>query len=396
MIDQDKIDRVVERLITKIESSNTYILNEIAKSINEIGTINSTKRQQLIQILKYGGNYEKIVKKIAQITQTNVKEIYDIFEEIAKSDYKFAKQFYDYRGINYIPYQDNMALRQQVRALATITAQEYLNISRTSALGFALINKDTGSVTIRGLQDTYYNLIDEAVLSISQGKETFEGAMYRQLKNVAESGLKVVYPSGRAVRLDSAMRMNMESALGNLHNTIQEQIGREFGADGVEISVHLNPAIDHEEVQGKQFSYAQYNNLQTSGVATTYDGEEIDMYIGEHFRPISELNCKHKAFSIVLGVNKPQYSKKQLKEIIDKNNKGFEFEGKHYTNYEGTQLQRRIETEIRRKKEVQKPLEVCGFDTQDIKKSLRILRQKYKDLAKISGLPTMPERFKVV
>ena len=39
MIDQDKIDRVVERLITKIESSNTYILNEIAKSINEMNII---------------------------------------------------------------------------------------------------------------------------------------------------------------------------------------------------------------------------------------------------------------------------------------------------------------------------------------------------------------------
>lgn len=395
MLNEELIDKVVERLITRIEGTNTYILTEIAESIKKIGTINASKRQQLIQILKYGGNFEKIVRKIAQMNQTNVKEIYEIFEEIAKHDYEFAKQFYDYRGINYIPYKDNIALRQQVRALATITAQEYLNISRTRALGFALISKDTGSVTIRGLQDTYYNLIDEAVLSISQGKETFEGAMYRQLKNVAESGLKVVYPSGRAVRLDSAMRMNMESALGNLHNTIQEQIGKEFGADGVEISVHLNPAIDHEEVQGKQFSYAQYNNLQTSGVATTYDGEEIDMHIGEHFRPISDLNCKHKAFSIVLGVNKPQYSKKQLKEIIDKNNKGFEFEGKHYTNYEGTQLQRRIETEIRRKKEIQKPLEICGFDTQDIKKSIRILRQKYKDLAKISGLPTMPERFKV-
>ena len=395
MLSDEVIDKVTERLVNRIEQANTYVLTEIGKSINKIGTLTPSQAQQLVMVLKYGGDFDKIVKKIAQITERNVYDIYKIFEEVAKHDYRFAKQFYDYRGIRYIPYAENYALKQQVRALAEITANEYINLTRTTALGFGLLDEN-GNVIFKGLKETYYDLLDEAVLSVVQGKETFDSAMYRQLKNIGESGLKVVYPSGRAVRLDSAMRMNMESALGNLHNTIQEQIGREFGADGVEISVHLNPAIDHEEVQGKQFSYAQYNNLQTSGVATTYDGEEIDMYIGEHFRPISELNCKHKAFSIVLGVNKPQYSKKQLKEIIDKNNKGFEFEGKHYTNYEGTQLQRRIETEIRRKKEVQKPLEVCGFDTQDIKKSIRILRQKYKDLAKISGLPTMTERFKVV
>ena len=395
MLSDEVIDKVTERLVNRIEQANTYVLTEIGKSINKIGTLTPSQAQQLVMVLKYGGDFDKIVKKIAQITERNVYDIYKIFEEVAKHDYRFAKQFYDYRGIRYIPYAENYALKQQVRALAEITANEYINLTRTTALGFGLLDEN-GNVIFKGLKETYYDLLDEAVLSVVQGKETFDSAMYRQLKNIGESGLKVVYPSGRAVRLDSAMRMNMESALGNLHNTIQEQIGREFGADGVEISVHLNPAIDHEEVQGKQSSYAQYNNLQTSGVATTYDGEEIDMYIGEHFRPISELNCKHKAFSIVLGVNKPQYSKKQLKEIIDKNNKGFEFEGKHYTNYEGTQLQRRIETEIRRKKEVQKPLEVCGFDTQDIKKSIRILRQKYKDLAKISGLPTMTERFKVV
>ena len=394
MLSGETIDKVVDILVNRIEKTNLYVLTEIGESIKKIGTINPSKAQQLAQILKYGGNYEKIVKRIAKITQMNVNDIYKIFNEIAKEDYQFAKQFYDYRGINYIPYEENYAFQEQVRALATITAKEYLNLTKTSALGFGLLDKN-GKVIFKGLKDTYYDILDEAVLSVSQGKETFDSAMYRQLKNIGESGLKVVYESGYNRRLDSAVRMNLESALGNLHNTIQQQIGEEFGADGVEISVHMNPALDHEEVQGKQFTYEQFNNLQTYGIATSYDGIQVNMYTGKSFRPISEWNCKHKTFSIVLGVNKPQYSNEKLKDIITKNNKGFDFEDNHYTMYEGTQLQRQIETEIRRKKEELQTIESGGFGANKTNAKIRLLKSKYRKLSKISGLPLMEERFKI-
>ena len=52
---------------------------------------------------------------------------------------------------------------------------------------------------------------------------------------------------------------------------------------------------------------------------------------------------------------------KNLKEIIDSNNKGFEFEDKHYTNYQGQQLQRQLETErIRKQKDIHTIAKVSG------------------------------------
>lgn len=406
MLSDEVIEKVTERLINRIEQANTYVLKEIGKSIKQFNTLSLYKANQLINVLKYGGNYEKIVKKLAEITELNVYEIFTIFEEIAKSDYKFAEQFYKYRNINYIPWEQNYALQQQVTALATITANKYLNLTKTSALGFGWIDKE-GNITFKGIQQTYYDLLDEAVLSISQGKEGFNSAMYRQLKNIGESGLKVVYPTTYVDkngnikhytrRLDSAIRMNIDSAISNLHNTIQEQIGEEFGADGVELSVHQNSAEDHQEAQGKQFSIEEFNKLQSTGIAMTYDGKIIDMHINTNFRPISDYNCKHYTFSIILGVNKPQYSNKKLKEIIDSNNKGFEYEGKHYTNYEGTQLQRKIETEIRK----QKDLQIMGKAANNIElidkaqKKITQLTRKYKELSNVSGLPTKMQRLRV-
>lgn len=397
MLSEEVIDKVVERLVNRIDRANEYILRQIGASIKKVGTITPSKRNQLIQALKYGGDYDKIVKKLAKITNMNVYDIYRIFDEVAKNDYRFAKQFYDYRGLKYVPYKDNKLLQQQVRALASMTANEYLNFTNTKALGFGLVDEKTGEVTYKGLKEAYYDLLDEAVLSISQGKETFNEAMFRQLNSFGESGLKVIYENGRTVRLDSIIRMNTKTALTNLHTEMQKQIGEEIGADGVEISVHNNPAPDHEEVQGKQFSNEEWDKLQTTGVATTYDKKHIDMIKYNSFRPIGTMNCYHYPFSIILGVNKPQYTNKQLQQIRDKNNEGFELDGKHYTNYQGTQLQRKLETEIRKQKESLVLGKASGNQELIDKSNLKLtqLNRKYSELNKVSGLPPKYERLRI-
>ena len=93
---------------------------------------------------------------------------------------------------------------------------------------------------------------------------------------------------------------------------------------------------DHADVQGRQFSNEEYKKLSDGEVAKDYKG--ISRQLGHSkngsYRHISEYNCYHKIFPIVLGVSKPEYTDKQLKEIQEKNEQGFDFESKHYTNYE--------------------------------------------------------------
>ena len=61
MLSDEVLNRVNERLASRIEEVNTYILKEIGKKIKEIGTMTPTQARQLEQVLKYGGDYEKIV-----------------------------------------------------------------------------------------------------------------------------------------------------------------------------------------------------------------------------------------------------------------------------------------------------------------------------------------------
>ena len=153
------------------------------------------------------------------------------------------------------------------------------------------------------------------------------------------------------------------------------------------------------DVQGRQFSNEEYKKLSDGEVAKDYKG--ISRQLGHSkngsYRHISEYNCYHKIFPIVLGVSKPEYTDKQLKEIQEKNERGFDFEGKHYTNYQGTQLQRRIETEIRKAKDTQILARASG-DTELVEQSqgrITKLTNKYREILKASGLPSQLQRASV-
>lgn len=145
---------------------------------------------------------------------------------------------------------------------------------------------------------------------------------------------------------------------------------------------------------GRQFSIEEFDKLENGDVAIDYKGNKYD---GADKRHIGEYNCYHKIFSIVLGVSKPEYTDKQLNDIRESNLSGFEFESKHYTMYEGSQLQRRIELNIRKQKDTQILARASG-DNELVEQSqnkIRLLTSKYNDLCKASGLLPKKQRMQV-
>lgn len=399
MIDERTAELLVERLIRRIEEANTYFLMKLGASVGKIKELTPSQAQQLVQILKYNGNYEDILKEISKYTNLNIEDIDDIFSTYAKKDQLFYEKFYKYRKISFVPFEKNSVLKAQTQALSNIVKNEMYNFTRSNVLGYTI--KDLkGKVQFMGLRDTYNRVLDEALLNVSQGKESFDSAMTHILKDIGGSGLKTLeFESGRSMRLDSAVRMHLKSRLRELHNENQKIIGEEIGADGIEISVHMNPAPDHADAQGRQFSLEEYEKLQAGLEATDYNGKKV-MLGHSHkggYRPISEMNCYHYVFSIVLGVSEPEYSEKQLENINESNEQGFEFEGKHYTNYEGTQLQRNLERAIREQKDIQIFAKASGNNEliADSQSKITQLTSKYRELSSVSNLPTKMQRMKV-
>lgn len=400
MITEEQIDKLVEMLVKNIQNANVYFIENIAKMIKEIGELTPSKAHELIQVLRYGENYDEIVQEVSRLTRLNIRQIEDIFEAYAKRDQTFYRQFYEARGLSFVPYSENLALRRQTLALARLTQGEMRNFARTNILGYTIRDMQ-GRTQFLGLRQTYDRVLDEAILNVGEGKETFDSAMARIMKEIGGSGLKYVdYKSGRSVRLDSAVRQSLKQGLRTLHNENQLIIGEEIQSDGVEISVHSYPAPDHAKAQGRQFSNEEFDKLNNGLEAKDYKGRKVtlDHDHNNSFRQISTLNCYHYIFTIVLGVSKPEYTNKELKKILKKNNKGVKINGKHYTLYQATQMQRSLERRIREQKDIQIMGRVSGNQDliNDAQGKITDLTKAYKELSDKSGLPFKSKRLRVV
>lgn len=398
MLSDEVIEKLTERLVQRIDGANEFILKKMGESVKKIGTLSYSKARELQQILKYGGDYDKIVKKLAEITELNVNDIKKMFKEVAKKNLEFDEGFYKYRNKKMIPYEDNKQLQRYVDALANIAQENYLNLSNTRAIGYQ-VKDNEGNLIFRQIGEMYRELIDKAILNVSQGKTTFDTEMYNLMKQIGKSGLRQIeYESGYVRRLDSAVRMNMMGALRDFSIDIQKQFGEEFGADGVEVSVHMIPAPDHELVQGRQFTKEEFEKFQNDEDAISVDGKKFSAeFNGHDRRSIGQYNCYHYTFSIIVGISKPLYSDEELKNIIDQAHQKFKFEGKEYTKYEGTQLQRRIESAIRTQKDMQILGRSSGNEqlAQESQYNINVLVDKYNDLNKASGLIPRKERLRV-
>ena len=228
-----------------------------------------------------------------------------------------------------------------------------------------------------------------AVSKVQTGVTDYQSAMREVMKAMADSGIRTVdYATGYSRRLESAVRQNILWGVKQCNQNTADMIGKEFGADGYEISYHSHPRPSHADMGGKQFAI---------GGARWVNGTYYPSFEEKAEPLLNEFGCLHFKFSILLGISEPAYSEEQLTEYKANDNRKFEFEGKEYTRYEAGQLQKRIESEVRRQKDRANIAKAAGDDImrREAQYKINLLTNKYAKLSKESGLPTKMERMQM-
>ena len=382
-MNNDKLELALERFVRRFEEFNTKVLEEFGKTISKFDGLTATQAHKIAQQLKNGREIDKIMEDLEKASQLSRKDLEELLEIAAEENIEFANVYYEAKGMDKVSYKDSKQFQDIVKSVEKTTQGVFLNLSSTTAIKLL---KDNGEGYLKGIREAYEDVIDRCVLAVSTGQMNYQKAMYDTIKQLSSSGVKKIFYDSEgkrayARRLDSSVRMNILDGVRQVNIGIQEQVGKEFGADGVEISAHGLCAEDHQNIQGKQYSKKEFNKLNGS----------LD-------RPIGTMNCGHFVFSIVLGVSSPNYTQKQLNQFKKESNEVIEYEGKKYTKYEATQVQRRIETKIRQQKDLQITSKTSGNKegVQEAQQNITSLTKKYKDFSEVAGLDTQMQRMRVV
>ena len=384
MKDDKKLELLLERFYNRFNQYNTKVLEKMGEDIKKFDGVSPSTAHKIAQQLKYGTDIDDLMAELSKLSGKSIKDIEEAFDLVAEENVAFAEVYAKAKNMEFVDYKDNDQLKKLVKAIAGETNATFKNISRAKAIGFVL-KDENGNKIFKNLKKTYNDLIDEAVFNVETGVTDYQSAMRGVMKQLADSGVKVHeekvgYKSGYNVRIDSAVRQNVLTGVRQVNLEVQKQVGRDFGADGVEISAHSPCAEDHLHIQGKQYSNKEFARLN-----------------GNLERPIGEYNCRHFVFSIVLGVNQPSYTQKMLNQMNRESQSIIEYEGKKYTAYEATQVQRKLETAIRKEKDRQIIARASG-DKEGVgiaQSNITTLTHKYNDFSKNAGLDTYKNRLAV-
>ena len=384
MLDDEQLEKVLELYFNRFNNINTEVLKLLGETIKQFDGVTPSEAHKIAQKLKYGTDLDDLINEISKASGKSAKEVRILLDKVAEENVDFAEVYYKAKNKEFINYKDNKQLRRYVSTVSNQTNELFKNIADSRNIGFTFVDKK-GNTIFKPLKDVYNDLIDEAVYNVSTGVTDYQSAMRSTIRKLADSGIKVHeekvgYKSGYNRRIDTAVRQNILDGIRTTNIGIQSLVGEEFGADGVEISAHEPCAEDHLFINGQQFSKKKFERINDNLV-----------------RPVGTLNCRHFVFSIVLGVNRPNYTKQQLREMERESHKIIEFEGKKYTKYQATQKQRQIETEVRRQKDRQIIARASG-DMDMVAKAqnkITILTRKYKEFSEVADLPTYLEKMQV-
>ena len=399
MLYENKIDKLIQPFMKMQEAINIYVIKKIAERIQLIGGLMPSDIQKLETIYQMGADVREINAEIAKRTRRAETEIKKFIKEIAEEIYTDAKPYYDYRRKPFIPINENKRLQQTIKAVAKETADTFRNLSKAQA--FMLRNPLNRKEFIpTSISETYQKTVDFAIQAAQQGTIDYNTAIRKTMEELTESGLRVVEyetESGRfhSQRLDTAVKRNVLSGIRMVNAKVQEVIGEDVGADGIEISVHMFPAPDHAPIQGHQFTNEEYNKMQSSEPFVDVDKQHFDA-IERH---ITELNCRHYPFAIIIGVMPPNYTKEELQEILKNNEAGVTFDnGKKLTMYQCTQVQRNYELKIRKAKEKQLVAKTLKDDVllEKYNAELSKLKKQYKAFSEKCDLPLYWERTNII
>ena len=404
MLTDKQIEKLIQPILDRQTKIETLVLGKIAKRIKEIGTLLPSDVKKLEQLYKSGADIKAINKELVKQTKLQEREIRKLIKTVAQDNYMDAKPFYDYRKRKFIPFSENKALQNIVTAIEAVTVNTYKNISKSTVLSVAWRDAITGAlVEYLTLEETYKRAVDMGIQAVTTGVTDYNTAMQSIIKNLTNSGINtLVYQadSGRVThqRLDTAVRRNLLDGVRSVNQAMQDEIGKQVGSDGVELSVHAMSAPDHEPIQGHQFTNEEYEKCQTQQDFVDLNG----IYFSAIQRPIGVWNCKHFAYSIIVGVQEPRYTLKELEEFKEKNEKGYTYidnRGKkhHLSLYECSQKQRQYELSIRKAKEGKILAEQSGLEelSKRYQKRVNTLIQQYTTFSDACGLKPQYTRIKV-
>lgn len=330
MLDPEYLDSCSDQLLALIDELTTAIIGDISRRIVKTKQITDTSKHQAYVLQNSGVVYQDAIKRIGQVSGYTDREVKRLFEESGVKNIKNESVIYKRAGKKPIELHQSEEMQKILNANFRKTKGEISNLTLTTA------NK---------AQSAYINACNNAMLKVQTGAFSYDKAIADAIKEAAVQGTEVLYPSGHTDKLDVAVRRSVLAGVNQSAAQLNLEYAQEMDCDYVETTAHSGARPDHQTWQGKVFCISGKDPKYPS----FYDSTGYGTGPG-----LCGWNCRHNFYAFIPGISTPAYTDQMLNEYKAKN---YTYNGKAYTEYEVSQMQRFQERQIRNTKR-----KLAGYD----------------------------------
>lgn len=363
MLPPSYLDQMPDAFVQLWQQVEDEILQDVARRIGKMDTVTATANWQLWRYQQTEALREDVIKLLAKYSGKSEATIRRLLLQAATEAMEREDAIYYHYDLEPTPFEESAALNNLLDAGARQTCGTWQNLTATTA------NTVTGA---------FERTLDAAWLKVSTGAFDYKTAVKQAVDSLADGMPMVTYPSGHKDSIEVAARRAVLTGVNQTAGKLQEARMDEMNVEFVETSAHGGARPSHAEWQGRRFH---------RGGAVDYKGRHYpDFEAATGYGTGAGLcgwNCRHTFFAVFpeLG-DPPQWTREELREL---NARNIEWNGKKYTAYEISQMQRARERNVRRWKKRYLAEDSAGLDPTDAAVRLKAARQSLAEFAQATG-----------
>lgn len=249
------LDALPEELAELYRGLEETLLIEICSRLKAADELNEVTVQDIKALRSHGIDLKEIEKAIRQTTGISERKLNELIDDVVESNQKYYTDVIDLARVTQ---PDVLVDATTIDAIKRQTRDVFRNI--TASMGFLV---DAGRTMLPPAK-AYQHALDAAEMMIQSGAISYNEAIKRSVKELADSGLRTVnYESGHADQVDVAVRRAVMSGVNALNQQYAIQSMEYLETDLVEVSAHLgarnvdgpNGCEAHSKWQGKVFRW---------------------------------------------------------------------------------------------------------------------------------------------
>ena len=315
-----------DRIIALYQQLEDDILSAVIRRILKMGYVSEASKHQLEVLQAAGLLYDNIVQLIADRTDACTAQVKALFEDAGVQTVEIDNSLHEAAGALPIDIRQDSSTRQVLEAGYKKTLGTMQNLVSTTATQ---------------TQTAFIQTCDRIYMQVSSGAFSYQEAIMNALRALADTGAEVVYPTKHKDRMDVAVRRCVLTGVSQTAAAVSLQQAEDAGCYLMEITAHSGARPDHAKWQGQLVTITGKDAGKIIDGLRVFTLSEIGYSSGEGFKG---WNCRHNWHAYYPGLSTPNYTPEELKKLDEP---CISYNGKLYTEYEVSQMQRAQERRVR-------------------------------------------------